>query len=267
MWDPSYQDYTKHILCGIYSLKNKVDGKQYIGMSRNILRRWHEHILQLTQQTHDNRYLQFAWDKYGEENFEFSILELCNESLLSERECYYIKVYQSMSHQHGYNLTPGGENTSIGKLIISLRDMTIFNSVRDAAKHAGVVSITMITWCKNKHYYAYLEDFNNMSKTEQEYWCTYDWAKYDHERLSQAHSRENLSKESLKKYSQSVSGSNNPRAYKVYCPQLDETFDCVKHAAQKYKLCYTSILNCVNGKVSYVGHHPITNEKLTWEKV
>ena len=46
--------------------------------------------------------------KYGIDNFKFEIIEECDKSILSEREKYWIKFYNSVA-PNGYNLTTGGE--------------------------------------------------------------------------------------------------------------------------------------------------------------
>ena len=40
--------------------------------------RWDCHKAQLRGNYHDNPHLQNSWNKYGEENFKFEILEICN---------------------------------------------------------------------------------------------------------------------------------------------------------------------------------------------
>lgn len=65
-------------ISGIYKIRNRINGKYYIGSSDNILGtsgRWMEHINGLKSNRHDNSYLQHSWNKYGQQNFEFSILE------------------------------------------------------------------------------------------------------------------------------------------------------------------------------------------------
>ena len=170
-------------LCGIYCIKNTLNNKKYIGMSRDIKRRWSEHRTELNSHTHVNQYLQSAWDKYGKSNFKFYVIELCEEEKLSERECYYIQLYKSLSHENGYNLTTGGENTSIGKSVIYLKDGTIYNYVNEAAQEANVQSVTMISWCRKKHNYMYLDEYNTLSKTEKEYWKNFNWEEFDHQKL------------------------------------------------------------------------------------
>lgn len=102
----------KDIICGIYSIENIINHKKYIGQSVNIKSRWMKHKSELNNNNHDNDYFQKAWNKYGEENFEFTILEECSKDMLNERECYYIDLYNTMNRDYGYNLKSGGQDTN-----------------------------------------------------------------------------------------------------------------------------------------------------------
>ena len=254
-------------LCGVYCIENIINNKKYIGISRDIKRRWSEHRHELNYHIHVNQYLQSAWDKYGKSNFKFYVVELCDESVLSDKERNYIKLYKTLSHENGYNLTVGGEYTSIGKPVISLKDGTIYNFVYEVAEKEKVVPLTMIEWCRQKQNYMYLEEYNLLSKEEKDYWRNFDWDEYNHKKLSKAHSRENLSEITRQKLRNATSGENNPRALKVYCPQLDETFDCIKYASDKYNVNRGSISQCIKGKLKSAGIHPVTGERLTWKKI
>lgn len=76
MQEPKLFIMTMNKLSGIYTITNKVTGKLYIGESLDIYRRWHkEHISKLRKKQHYNKGLQNDFNKYGEENFEFEILE------------------------------------------------------------------------------------------------------------------------------------------------------------------------------------------------
>ena len=258
----------KKCLCGIYCIENIIDQRQYIGLSRDIYRRWNEHKSDLRNNNHINPYLQAAWNKYGESAFLFSVLEICDPLDLCSRECYYIKKYHTLSHENGYNLTSGGEgNATTNKQVIHLLSGRVYNSIREAAQDNNVVDITMIDWCRKYYNFMYLSEYNSMSQEQVDYYINFDWSSFMHEKLSRAHSRENLSAESLKRYSESVSGKKNPRAIAVYSPELNESFWGAKEACDKYGINQGSISSCINGKLKHAGKHPVTGEPLTWQKI
>ena len=110
--------------CGIYQIKNVIDGKTYVGYSKNIERRLKKHFSNLSKDSHDNQYLQNAWNKYGEKNFESSILEEVDSLLLKEREKEYIQNLKT-KYPNGYNLTDGGDG------IVNLEESSK-NKIREA---------------------------------------------------------------------------------------------------------------------------------------
>ena len=93
----------------IYCIKNKINKKQYIGQSTNVNKRIKSHINSLRNNSHHNQYLQNSWNKYGEKNFEITILEEnCPDELLDYFERYYISTWKTMDSKYGYNLESGG---------------------------------------------------------------------------------------------------------------------------------------------------------------
>lgn len=82
-------------MCGIYLIRNKINGKTYVGSSVNINKRWNEHKHHLRKNKHHSSYLQRSWNKYGEENFIFYELITCDKEKLLEVEQYYMNIFQS----------------------------------------------------------------------------------------------------------------------------------------------------------------------------
>lgn len=79
-----------HSGCGIYRIFHKETGKSYIGQSINIENRVWRHFHYLKKGTHSNCHLQRAFTLYGFDNFSWQILETCEESMLTDREIYWI---------------------------------------------------------------------------------------------------------------------------------------------------------------------------------
>lgn len=76
---------------GIYRIDNIINGKCYIGSSIDLDRRRKEHAYSLSNNSHGNKHLQNAYNKYGRESFKFTIIELLEMSenikeFLLERE-------------------------------------------------------------------------------------------------------------------------------------------------------------------------------------
>lgn len=89
--------------CGIYKITNKQNEKFYIGSSVNIEMRWYAHKSYLRRNIHSNPHLQNAWNKYGEENFIFSILIETDEDSLLDKEQEFIDETKCCDKNFGYN--------------------------------------------------------------------------------------------------------------------------------------------------------------------
>jgi len=76
---------------GIYKITNPV-GEVYIGQSTNILKRFYSHKL-----NYGGLKLKESIKKYGFENHTFELKEECEKHLLSEREKFYINLYDSIN--------------------------------------------------------------------------------------------------------------------------------------------------------------------------
>lgn len=90
---------------GIYKITNLFDKKSYVGSSNNIERRFVEHTNRLRAGKHHSPYLQNAWNKRGENVFEFSIIEVISSATLRiEREQFWIDTLRVADKRFGYNV-------------------------------------------------------------------------------------------------------------------------------------------------------------------
>lgn len=93
---------------GIYKIVNKTNGIFYVGSSKNIQYRWNRHKKLLRQGVHTNDYLQNAWNKYGEDCFDFIIVETVDpQSLLIVEQRYLdlVKINPNISYNLCYTST------------------------------------------------------------------------------------------------------------------------------------------------------------------
>jgi len=74
----------------IYEIKNIKNNNIYIGSTNNFKKRFLNHRLDLRKNKHHSKHLQNAWNKYGEENFEFNILLKCPIDYLIKMEQWFI---------------------------------------------------------------------------------------------------------------------------------------------------------------------------------
>lgn len=95
-------------MIGIYKITNKINGHSYIGLSTKIEDRWEYHKDPYNWARENTKLLYIAFQKYGIDNFEFTILEECETSELGQKEEYYIHKYDT--YNNGYNMTTGGES-------------------------------------------------------------------------------------------------------------------------------------------------------------
>lgn len=93
---------------GIYCILNLINGKLYIGQSTNLNKREYDHFRHLNNGNHPNPHLQFAFNKYGRDNFDFILITYCSEEELDELEQHYIAKYKTMDRNNGYNRDSGG---------------------------------------------------------------------------------------------------------------------------------------------------------------
>lgn len=88
----------------VYKIECSKDGRFYIGASRNPYKRKLEHFNKLRKNKHHNKFLQRAFNKYGEDSFTYTVIEKFKEEEdMWKREEELIEKFSNT-----YNAMPGG---------------------------------------------------------------------------------------------------------------------------------------------------------------
>ena len=226
----------ENIISGIYCIENMTNNKKYIGQSKNINDRWRRHISELNHGTHDNDYLQKSWNRYGENNFKFYILERCNESELDEKEIYYIDLHNTLDRSYGYNLKTGGQNYGV-KVSSYVR-----KKLSDALKQT----------------YENNEDLKLKRKND----ALKQWSNLDvKEKITGSNNGmygKHHTEEAKQKMSAMKKGKPSPKQNQtpVYCIELDKTFTNATEAAKELSIHGSMILQvCYGNRKTCGGYH------------
>lgn len=189
-------------------IRCKPNGKVYVGQSTNIEKRWKDHKYGLHGNYHHCKELQKDWNIYGEDNFEFKVIQKCKEDKLDELEIIHIE--QFMAFEKGYNETKGGKGVKglsgekhhyYGKHLDDEHKNNISESLKGKPKteeHKEHIRLTMIE--------------NGTTKGE------------NNPNYGKQLSQDTKTKISKKRKSKGVAkGENNPRALKLICIYPDGT--------------------------------------------
>jgi group I intron endonuclease len=105
---------------GVYYIENTVNHKRYIGSAKKLRLRFTKHKFELESNSHPNQHLLNAYQKYGAQNFRFSLLAILepqsgelekdffNRLLTLENE--FISQYKANEKSFGYNIRLSAES-------------------------------------------------------------------------------------------------------------------------------------------------------------
>lgn len=220
---------------GIYCIENIINNKKYIGQSVDIDSRWSKHKSELNKNSHNNDYLQKSWNKYGEENFKFYVLEYCNIDELDKKEVYYINLYDSLNKTVGYNMKHGGQNG--GSFVSEEVRKKMSNSIKKFYED-------------NPH----IKELRSINALRQ--WSNLETKKKiigENNGMYGKHHTE----EAKKKVSEANKGRPSWRRNltPVRCIDLNQVFDCCAEAGKYFGIQSGSVLQCCCGKRKTAGGH------------
>lgn len=100
-------------MIGVYEIKCTKNNKRYVGVSKDIQRRWREHRGLLHNGEHHSCDMQNDYNEFGEKYFEFNILKTCD---YPEAKAFEEKIIQSTQPEYNsYTNNKGGIYNAIGK--------------------------------------------------------------------------------------------------------------------------------------------------------
>lgn len=93
---------------GVYKIINTINGKFYVGSSKNIPSRISRHFYELKRNSHHSAYFQRAYNKYGKENFIHEVVLECDNFVEEEQ-----KILDNLDWSLSYNVSKaaGGGDT------------------------------------------------------------------------------------------------------------------------------------------------------------
>lgn len=135
----------------IYKYTNKVNGKVYIGQTRNSLKRRAS-----GGSGYKNTVFAKAIKKYGWKNFEGEILQddIRTQEEANLAEIYFINLYNSRDSNYGYNMSPGGNISKEGEPVYQYtldgKFLEEYASANAANKKLNIDSTSILSVCNNK---------------------------------------------------------------------------------------------------------------------
>lgn len=136
---------------GVYQIKNCITNQLYIGSTTmTFVKRCQHHINRLRSGKHKNLYLQRSWNKYGEDNFEFSIVEICTKDLSLVQEQIWINKLNVLDKKKGFNINPLASGTpNMSKEAIEKRRQTMIRKYKSGElDHVKKILSSRISWNK-----------------------------------------------------------------------------------------------------------------------
>jgi len=243
----------KEKIHSIYKITNIINNKIYIGSAIDTYNRFSKHKSQLNKNKHHNSYLQNSWNKYGEQNFKFEIIEyITDKNKLIEREQYWIDLTKSSNREYGYNINPIA-NSQLGRKLSEESRKKI--SDKNKGRIVSEETRQKLSDChKGEKSYRYGK---HLTDEEKENIRQFNLGKHHSKETKEKISKSNIGKKKNFK-------NGNPNNKKVICLNTNIVYNSIFEASNNTKVNNGHIVSCCKGYRKSAGKHPITGEKLVW---
>lgn len=125
-------------VCGIYAITHIETGRQYVGQSVDVVRRWAGHCAPSAAKR--GNHLALAIQKYGKTAFTFQVLEECPREYLDSREVAWLAELDCMAPK-GFNFTAAGQ--TYGRVLHPESRQKLSNS-----QHAYIARVGHAEFCR-----------------------------------------------------------------------------------------------------------------------
>lgn len=230
---------------GVYCIKNKLNDKTYIGSTMSgFNKRFQEHIHYLRNNNHHSKYLQRAFNKYGESNFVLKILHRTPPEYCRKLEQLYLK--RNMYDYNASQCATGGLNQNTidrDSLIDSLEIYSRYkgNSYADSLKGTNLNSdkLSRILSGKSYSYYNISEDLIEKCKSVRDKCSNTYWK------------GKKRSAKDRRKISEKLKGKKNLNlSIEVICINDGKKYSSLEECSIFYNIAPTNISLCCRGEIS-----------------
>ena len=236
----------------IYQIRNLINNKIYIGSAINFSKRCYNHRALLRKNKHHSKHLQSSWNKYGEENFVFEILEkIEDKNKLIEREQFYLDNSKSWDDKIGYNMNKSA-NSRLGTKWTNEQKMKMKNYGKPMYFKGKIHSLES----KEKNRQAHLgKPHSEITKIKMSI-SRMGKNNNNFGKICSADTRAKISKGNTGK---KHPGINNSHPKSVDQFDLNENFiktwNSQKEATLELNICRGNICTCCKGKIKTAGNY------------
>lgn len=239
----------------VYLTTNLINNKKYVGQHKGTL---------TDSYLGSGVVLTKAIQKYGKENFNKTVLEICNKGTIDEREKYWIAYYNAVQNDDYYNQAEGGQGDGWKACQVYLQQHP------DIAKQLYKENGIRIQQWTNNHPDIKQQNIQKMLDGSKKYYTDNPEKRAEvvqkmnkgKEKWQQEHPNEHQAQ--IDKWRAAGSKANSK---KIICLNTQEVFSSISEGARHYNTYESNISKVLLGERQSAGKHPITGEKLKWAYV